>query len=144
MLKGLGLKYPFLLMVAIIFIAVVGKFIQNIFMRAEVPEIEGEIDVRYACSVYNNTSIGYDELVPILYGFKTEQCNNFVARLEENISLDKVERILGKDAVRLDECKLPITNTGSLYVVVGGDELDGGIILRRREVENGDLIVCEF
>jgi len=114
-------------------------------MKTKIPEAESKIDVEYACSVYNNSLIDYEELSVVLYGFKTEQCNYFVATLEENVSLRDIERVVGRDAIRLNECVLPKVNSGSLYIVTDSEkfEEETTIVVMRRKIRNGDIIICE-
>lgn len=145
MLKGLALKYPFILILTLIFIFATSSYLLKLFLKARVPKTNYYADVKYACSIYNNGEVGMEELRTVIYGFLTEQCNEFSAKLKEDLDVEDIESIVGKKVVEIDECKLPKVNTGSVYVFTDDWTFNKGnfIEIKRREIRNGDLLICE-
>ncbi len=147
-MKGNALEYIFIALLAIVFIVVVISIIKN-FLRPEViPKEKRIIDVRYACSKYNNSRINYENFKTVLYGFLTDQCNNFSAVLDQKIRFEDIAKSVKeidekREIIKLSYCHFLETNTGSVYTCCRDSfEMGEKINITRREIKYSDILIC--
>lgn len=140
-MKGLALKYVFSLIVAIVLIVVSINFILNFLKPIEAPEPGITADMRYFCSRRNHTSIRKEELKLLLKAFLEGQCNYFVGKMAEDVSMRELEMMVNTLVLSKEDCSLPETATRTLFV---SGELRKGVSfnITRREIKNSDVLIC--
>ena len=139
--KGFELSYVFLLFLALFFVVVMIAYMKNIYMHAKVPKEEPIVDVRYACVNYDEESVDKEIFQTLLYGVLTGQCESLQVELTQTLTIEELENIVGKHAIKLEECKLPSVNTGSLYVVCE-ETISGWVSIVGRGIKNSDVLIC--
>ncbi len=107
------------------------------------------VDVKYACSKLNGTTISKMDLETILYGFLTDQCNYFEFNLTESLQISEIERIVHKidnkvEVLPKNDCKLPLTATNTVFVCCS-DPLEQGkrINISKRQITYSDVLICQ-
>jgi hypothetical protein len=147
-MKGIALEYVFAIAIVIVVTLVSIGIIIGIIKPELIPEFRVVTDVKYACSEYNNTKITFEDFKTVLYGFLTDQCNNFSSELKQEITLEDIERAVkevdGKiEVIQLSDCHFLSTNTHSVYTCCGNIfEAGKKINITRREIKNSDVLIC--
>jgi hypothetical protein len=147
-MKGIALEYVFAFAVVIVVILISISIITGLIKPELIPEFRVVTDVRYACSRYNNTKITFENFKTVLYGFLTDQCNNFSAELSQDITLEDLERAVKEvdrriEVIQLSECHFLGTNTHSVYTCCGNVfEAGKNINITRREIKYSDVLIC--
>jgi hypothetical protein len=147
-MKGLALEYPFTILIAIAVILISISIILTIIKPELIPRMHTEVDVRYACSKYNNSRINFENFKTILYGFLTDQCSNFSAILKESMSLDDIKRAVREidekvQVIEINNCNFFETNTGNIYVCCKNFFSSGEKInITKKEIKNSDVLIC--
>ena len=95
----------------------VGVFIVKFFYSQSEKKINIDItaDVSYMCIQLNDTEISFRDFQDILYGFMTDQCDEFYGVITENLNIDDIKRIAATvnpdvQIIPITECKLPEVN----------------------------------
>ncbi|MEM7822612.1 MAG: hypothetical protein QXI23_03980 [Candidatus Aenigmatarchaeota archaeon] len=147
-MKGIALEYVFAITVAIVVVCVSIAFITGLIKPELIPRPKVITDVRYACSQYNNSKISFENFKTVLYGFLTDQCNNFSSQLTQEITFEDITRTVKEidekiNVVRLTECKFLETNTHSVFICCGNSFKTGeNINITRKEIKNSDVLIC--
>jgi hypothetical protein len=147
-MKALILEYPFTILIAALVILISISLVLITIKPEIIPSFRVITDVRYVCVQYNNTRIKFENFKTILYGFLTDQCNNFSATLEEGMSFDDISRAVREidkrvQVVELEKCNFPETNTGSVYVCCKNFFIPGeNINITRKQIKNSDVLIC--
>lgn len=145
-MKGLSIDYIFY---AVIFVAVILVGFQIIKKASKQPEVKDiKYNLTYFCLSYNESSISREDLSDIIYAFLKEQCNDFYAVLTERVTIKDFERmakeIKNVEIFEIGDCTFPPVNTGSVYlnfkILEKGDE----ILIKRRNVREGDVLICKI
>jgi len=147
-MKGIALEYVFIIVVMVVVILVSISIIVGVIKPELLPEFRVVTDVRYACSEYNSTQITFENFKTVLYGFLTDQCNNFSAELRQDITFEDIKRAAKEvdrkiEVVQLSSCHFLGTNTHSVYTCCD-DIFETGkkINITRREIKNSDVLIC--
>jgi hypothetical protein len=147
-MKGLAVGYIFVIFVAIVLLVIFISIITNLF-KFPIPSVNYPIDVKYACSQYNGTEISIENLETVLYGFLTDQCNNFSGRLKQTITASDLRRIVDEidksvNIIILDICRLPTINSHTLYLCCDEILEEGkSFNTTRKEIKYSDVLICE-
>jgi len=146
--KGLALQYIFLMFLFLVVI-VVGVLIVKFFYTQSEKKINIDItaDVRYMCIQLNDTQISFQDFQDILYGFMTDQCDEFYATTKENLNIDDIKRVAAvvdssAQVIRINECKLPEVNSGNIFVNFSMINANSNLYLKRRKINNSDILIC--
>jgi len=147
-MKGIALEYVFAIIVVVIVILISISLVINILKPEWIPEFRVVTDVRYTCAQLNGSKITFEDFKTVLYGFLTDQCNNFSAELKQSINFDDIQRavkdIEGKtEVIQLESCHFLKTNTQTVYTCCS-DMFESGkkINITRREIKNSDVLIC--
>lgn len=150
-MKGLSIEYIAFIILFLLVIVIGIGIINNLYKKTPPPENNIVYNVTYKCILLNDTSINFDDFRDILYGFTTDQCNNFQAELTEKITFEDIVRIinnwsLSTPVIKMEECKLPNTNSHNIYVNFNSGEIkpNSKVYLKRREIKNSDILICEI
>ena len=148
-MKGMVLEYPFTLALVVVVIMVAIGIVLAIMNQFSVKPPSFPTDVRYSCIQFNNTNIRFDDLRIVLYGFLTDQCNNFTASLIHTVGMQDLQRVANEidksiKVINITECKLPNFDTHTLYLCCK-QELDRNEVfnITRKEIKNSDVLICE-
>lgn len=147
-MKGIATEYVFAVAVAIVVILVSIGIVINSINPELIPRFRFISDVRYACAQYNNTQINFENFKTVLYGFLTDQCNNFSAELKQGITLDDIQRAVEEtesktEVIQLDYCHFLETNIHAIYTCCKNTfEAGEKINITRREIKNSDVLIC--
>lgn len=142
------LEYVFVMVIAVVVILVMIGIISNLLKGKPVPDGGNIIDVKYACTQYNNSKITYENFKTLIYGFFTEQCENFVGELKETITLQDMQRAVGDvdkniNVVPISACNFPTISARTLYVCCNETLTKNKVInIVRKEIKNSDVLVC--
>ncbi|MCD6226630.1 MAG: hypothetical protein J7J93_02450 [Candidatus Aenigmarchaeota archaeon] len=146
--KGLALQYIFLMFLFFIVI-IVGVFIVKFFYSQSEKKINIDItaDVSYMCIQLNDTEISFRDFQDILYGFMTDQCDEFYGVITENLNIDDIKRIAATvnpdvQIIPITECKLPEVNSGNIFVNFSMIKANSNLYLKRRKINNSDILIC--
>lgn len=146
--KGLALQYIFLMFLFLIVI-IVGVFIVKFFYSQSEKKINIDItaDVSYMCIQLNDTEISFRDFQDILYGFMTDQCDEFYGVITENLNIDDIKRIAAVvdnsvQVIHINECKLPEVNSGNIFVNFSMIKANSNLYLKRRKINNSDILIC--
>jgi len=146
--KGLALQYIFLMFLFFIVI-IVGVFIVKFFYSQSEKKINIDItaDVSYICIQLNDTEISFRDFQDILYGFMTDQCDEFYGVITENLNIDDIKRIAATvnpdvQIIHINECKLPEVNSGNIFVNFSMINANSNLYLKRRKINNSDILIC--
>ena len=146
--KGLALQYIFLMFLFFIVI-IVGVFIVKFFYSQSEKKINIDItaDVSYMCIQLNDTEISFRDFQDILYGFMTDQCDEFYGVITENLNIDDIKRIAATvnpdvQIIHINECKLPEVNSGNIFVNFSMINANSNLYLKRRKINNSDILIC--
>jgi len=146
--KGLALQYIFLMFLFFIVI-IVGVFIVKFFYSQSEKKINIDItaDVSYMCIQLNDTEISFRDFQDILYGFMTDQCDEFYGVITENLNIDDIKRIAAAvnpdvQIIHINECKLPEVNSGNIFVNFSMINANSNLYLKRRKINNSDILIC--
>ncbi|OYT42638.1 MAG: hypothetical protein B6U88_03005 [Candidatus Aenigmarchaeota archaeon ex4484_56] len=146
--KGLALQYIFLMFLFFIVI-IVGVFIVKFFYSQSEKKINIDItaDVSYMCIQLNDTEISFRDFQDILYGFMTDQCDEFYGVITENLNIDDIKRIAATvnpdvQIIHINECKLPEVNSGNIFVNFSMIKENSNLYLKRRKINNSDILIC--
>jgi len=149
-MKGLTLNYVFLSLIVLVFIVVAIAILRHFYEQTNIDQdgITHPIDVRYTCIQLNNTEINFQDFQDIIYGFLTDQCNDFSAKIDQSITLSDVNRAVkaidkSVEVIKINECVLPSVNSHSVYLNFSKVEEGRNIYLGRREIDNSDLLICD-
>lgn len=146
---ALILEYPFIMVVFVVFIVIATTLVYFYLHRLPTNTNSPPIDVRYACSDYNNTAINFDEFKTLVYGFLTDQCEFFNGTLSDRVTLDDLKSIAGginssTNVIQLTTCQLPTFNAHNLYYCCNSSlETNEIINISRKEIKNSDVLICE-
>jgi hypothetical protein len=141
------LKYVAAVIVAFVVIVVFVGFYIGLFKIN--PELNQHVDVKYACSQLNGTTISKSDLETILYGFLTNQCNYFEFKLNENLQFSEIEKIVHRinnkaEVLPKNDCELPLTATNTVFVCCSGVLEQGKPInISKKQIINSDVLICQ-
>lgn len=141
----LGYAVSFLLFIIVIAVAI--TIVKNFSKPPEVsPEIN--LDLKYACSQFNETAINTDNLRLLILAFLNGQCNSFTGTLKEKITFKEIEQlVLDFDktipVVLTDRCSLPQTSTRSVFICCNEILEENKVInIVQKEIKNSDILIC--
>ncbi len=130
-------------------VIVVGVFIVKFFYTQSEKKIDIDItaDVKYMCIQLNDTQISFQDFQDILYGFMTDQCDEFYATTKENLNIDDIKRVAAVvdysvQVIRINKCKLPEVNSGNIFVNFSVINANSNLYLKRRKINNSDILIC--
>jgi len=143
-MKGMSLNYIFIILVFFAVLIVTTGIIfhfKNVGNDISPPPV----DVKYKCAQLNNTKIRFDQFQDVLYGFLTDQCNDFCAEIG-GLTFQNIENAAKKidnsiNVVKINYCELPRINSHTLYVNFTTAE---NISMSRRDIKEGDIIICDI
>ena len=104
-------------------------------------------NTQYLCVQLNETEIDFEDFQDILYSFLKGECNDFYAKTNQRITYTDIKRFVNTidssiQIIQIDECILPTVNTHTVYVNFTEIEVEGNIYLKRREIDNSDVLIC--
>lgn len=150
-MKGLSVEYIAFTVLFLIVVAIGIGVINYFSKKAPTPPNDIIYDVTYQCSVLNDTTINFNDFKDIFYGFITDQCNNFQAKVTEKITIDDIIRIKNSfdesiPVITIKECRLPDSNSHTIYINFEAGEIkpNSKIYLKRREIKSSDILICEI
>ena len=130
-------------------VIIVGVFIVKFFYSQSEKKINIDItaDVSYMCIQLNDTEISFRDFQDILYGFMTDQCDEFYGVITENLNIDDIKRIAATvnpdvQIIHINECKLPEVNSGNIFVNFSMIKANSNLYLKRRKINNSDILIC--
>ena len=130
-------------------VIIVGVFIVKFFYSQSEKKINIDItaDVSYMCIQLNDTEISFRDFQDILYGFMTDQCDEFYGVITENLNIDDIKRIAATvnpdvQIIPITECKLPEVNSGNIFVNFSMIKANSNLYLKRRKINNSDILIC--
>ncbi|MEM5829289.1 MAG: hypothetical protein QW040_00425 [Candidatus Aenigmatarchaeota archaeon] len=147
-MKGIALEYISAITITVFVICISIAFITGIIKPEFILRPKDFTNAKYTCSQYNNSKINLENLKVVLYGFLTDQCNNFHSTLSQDVTFEDIERVVkeidkGINLIKLTECKFLETNTHSVYICCDNSFLTGeSINITRREIKNSDVLIC--
>ena len=147
-MKGLVLKYPILILIVIVVIIVSIEILKYFSEQVDYPnDINFPSNAQYLCVQLNDTEIDFEDFQDVLYGFLKGQCNDFFAKTKQRINIDDIKRFINTmdssiQVIQIDECILPKVNTHTVYVNFNEIERERNIYLKRREIDNSDVLIC--
>ena len=147
-MKGFTLQLPFLILIMCVVVTVSVLILLNFLGYNILSMPKFPVDVRYACSNYNNTRISYEKMKTIIYGFLNDQCNNFSATLEQTVTFQDIKKAAEEIdnkvlVIDIDNCKLPSVSSHSVYVCCSNIFASGkSINITRKEIKNSDVLIC--
>jgi len=139
--KGLEMSYLALVLILLTFLVISFAYFQKLFSKTNVPEYNVKADVRYTCVNSDGKVVDKETLATLLYGIASGQCKHLEVTVSTPLSFEELSSMAGKNAVKLNECKLPSVNTGSLYVFCR-ERIEGKLTLEGRGFEGSDVLVC--
>jgi hypothetical protein len=141
------LKYVAAVIVALVVVVVFLSFYIGLFKTK--PTVNQHVDVRYACVNLNKTTISKSDLETILYGFLTDQCYYFEAKLGEKLQISDLEKMVSSidETIKVlpkKECRLPLTSTKTVFVCCS-EILEAGksINISKSQISYSDVLICE-
>ncbi|MEM5799559.1 MAG: hypothetical protein QXZ43_02755 [Candidatus Aenigmatarchaeota archaeon] len=145
-MKGLSVEYVAFVII-FFFVVIVGiQIIKNIGTKS-FNSREIKYNATYNCIMLNDTEINKDELSEIIYGFLTDQCDEFYFKSKNRLTISDLERIVFSiknniKIIKIEDCSFPPVNTDNFYVnfdiIKPGDK----IYLNRKKIINSDILMC--
>ncbi|MEM5776907.1 MAG: hypothetical protein QXJ06_00470 [Candidatus Aenigmatarchaeota archaeon] len=145
-MKGLSVEYVAFVII-FLFVVFVGIQLIKKVGREDYPNREIKYNVTYSCIMLNYSTISKDELNDIIYGFLTDQCEDFYFRSKSKITVSDLEGVIfsiknNVKIIKIESCNFPPVNTGTFYinfdVIKPGDK----IYLNRKKIINSDILMC--
>ena len=147
-MKGLALEYPVLIFIVIVVVIVAIGIIKHFSEQVDFSDgMDFPPNPQYLCAQLNNTEINFEDFQDVLYGFLKGKCNDFFGTTNEGININDIKsivKIIDKSVkvVQTSECTMPNVNTHTVYVNFTGIEREGNIYLKRKEIDNSDVLIC--
>ncbi|MFH8092568.1 MAG: hypothetical protein QXM38_01350 [Candidatus Aenigmatarchaeota archaeon] len=145
-MKGFSIEYIFY---AVIFVAVIYVGFQLISRFSKTPNIDvSGYNITDFCLRRNNTILDADELKDVIYGFLSEKCNDFYFTVSEKISKEDLEKIVKEinsevQVLEINSCVFPKINAGNFYINFDYINVGEKISIKRRNIKNGDILMCK-
>lgn len=150
-MKGISIEYVAFTILFLTVVAIGIGVINYFSKKTPIPPDKIIYNVTSQCIVLNDTAISFSDFGDVFYGFMTNQCNDFQAKLTEKITFDDIVRLKNSwdesiPIVKIRECKLPDSNSHTIYVNFETDEIrpNSKIYLKRREIKSSDVLICEI
>jgi len=149
-MKGFAINYVFLVAIFLVVLVIGISIIRHFYTQGESKELipEPDFNATYLCIMLNNSEIDFQDFKDILYASLTGYCTDFYATTKEKITIDDIERVVASidksiQVIKINECLLPTTNSGNVYVSFNEVEKNHNIYLKGRPIKISDVLICD-